>query len=106
MASKGKKGPKTAGISDEHIVQVAVTAVLPRLIPLNDGNHVYFFDPLTLRCHHIDTHTVAFAEILRESCDLGLAPRIRQELLKFAELYPDNEWEDRITDLEMAGVLS
>jgi hypothetical protein len=86
-------------------VATAVSAPAARLVPLASGRFVYFHDPLTGRTPHLATNSDAFVEALRESCSLGLAPRIRSELTSFAELYPRSGWDRVITRLTEAGVI-
>jgi hypothetical protein len=104
------KGPKTKEVTPAMLVQVAATAEAPRLIPLAQGEYVWYFDPINRKTLHLKTTRAEFAEALREACDLGLAPRIREELEGFREATDDYEvkvkWTDCIIDLEMAGVLS
>jgi hypothetical protein len=90
---------KASGDSREHRVQVAVTADTNRLVPLANGNYVFYFDPLTSKCLHLSTHTTAFAEALRPACELGLGPRIRRELEGFDARWPDNNWDQVLADL-------
>jgi hypothetical protein len=86
-------------------VAAAVSASAARLVPLAEGRFVYFHDPLTGRSPHLATNSDAFVEALRESCSLGLAPRVLSELSSFAELYPTSGWDRTIARLTEAGVL-
>ena len=108
--SKVQKGPRAKADSPEAIVQVAVTSEAPRLVPLNEGRYVYYFDPLTRKTLHLPTHTAALAETLRPACEKGLAPRIRQELEGFMSTASTEQgvwnWSRVILDLQMAGILS
>jgi len=111
-AKMGHKKVKVAGDSPQHRVQIALTAEANRLVPLNGGRNVYFFDPISGRTLHLKTYTAEFVEALRPACKLGLGPRIRQELVEFSgaaadrwDIHAAEEWSDRILDLEAAGVL-
>ena len=62
---------KVAGDSPEHRVQIAVTADTNRLVPLAQGRGVWYFDPITNKCLHLDTSTTAFAEARARMCGRG-----------------------------------
>lgn len=101
-----KSAPKIgAKVSDATKVTTAISAEAARLVPLAGGRFVYFHDPLTGRSPHLATNSDAFVEALRESCSLGLAPRVLSELSSFAELYPTSGWDRTIARLTEAGVL-
>ena len=99
MASKGKKGPKTAGASPEEIVQAAVTAEVPRLIPCNEGRNVYYFDPLARTTFHIKTEELA--DFVADACALGLYPRIVAELEGFIQATDNQEAKERWSEALM-----
>jgi hypothetical protein len=103
MATKGKRGPKTAATSPAHIVQVAATANAQILTPLGEGTHVRFYDPLTHESHHVKSRDLG--SWIEEVCRLGLKARIRKELESFDKLYPKRGWDDRIKELEEQGIL-
>lgn len=89
--SKNQKQPKVKADSPEAIVQVALTAEAPRLLPLANGTRVWYSDPLTHKTLNIPVSDLA--EVARASCEKGLTPRLVRELEEFHALYPDNEWD-------------
>jgi hypothetical protein len=92
-------------ITPETKVLTAVTSPARRLIPLSQGRYVYFNDPITGLTPKLATSSDELADALRESCGLGLSPRIRSELEDFAADHPSHGWPATIARLESAGVL-
>ncbi len=111
MTGKAKMGHdkvKMAGTKAEVFVQQAVTNPLRRLVPLGGGSHVYYYDPINLRTLHLKVPSTEFIEALRPACELGLGPRIRQELEEFAAAYPkrQSQWKLVLDSLVEEGVVA
>jgi hypothetical protein len=105
-AKMGHNKVKVQGDSPEHRVQIALTADARRLVPLGGGLYVYYFNPLTNRTEHHKTNSVEFVDALRPACDLGLGPRIRQELESFAAQWPKNRWGRVLSSLIEEGLVA
>lgn len=72
------------------------------LIPLNSGKHAYVTVNAKLR--HVSTSSDEFAAALKELGE-GTAPKVRSEIERFNELYPNDGWSDTLVRLETAGVI-
>jgi hypothetical protein len=105
-AKMGHKKVKVQGDSPAHRVQIALTADARRLVPLNGGLSVYYFNPITNCTEHFKSNSVDFVEALRPACDLGLGPRIRQELEGFHAQWPKNRWDFVLSTLIEEGLVA
>lgn len=101
-----QKRGKVAGDKPEHRVQIALTAEAARLVPLDEGKHVYYFDPLTNKTFHLAVPSTEFIEAVRPACALGLGPRLRKELEAFAVTYPKAPWGLVLDSLVEEGVVA
>ena len=104
-AKMGHTKVKVSGDKPEHRVQIAVTADTNRLVPLAEGHFVWYFDPITNKCLHLNTRKNDFAEALRPACALGLGPRIRRELEEFHARWPEHGWDRTLIALALAEVV-
>jgi len=102
MTGKAKMGHdkvKMAGTKADALVHQAATNPLRRLVPLDGGSHVYYYDPINLRTYHLKVNAPEFYETLKEAIDLGLGARIKQELEAFHAQWPDAGWDQALDSL-------
>ncbi len=104
-AKTAEKKPKVKADSKEHRIEIALTAEANRFIPLSRGHYVWWFNPITDQCLHLRVGSTEFVDALRESCELGLGPRIRRELEAFHAGRPQDGWDAALEQLVTAGLV-
>lgn len=94
VSKNARKVTVKAG-SDEDLVAHAATSPLSVFIPLHKG-WVYYRNPLGGASEHIDRGSEEFLDRIAPAAEMGLLPRIKEELENFDQLYPTEKYGETL----------